>query len=170
MLAMGYCLFFYFSGSFFQNQLYADMGLQWYYVIVSIYGWVHWKRDNKANTVEITNVSIRQIIALIVVCVLVYVLILQTLLWLPDQLGIRGSDMSYLDAFTTAASIVATWMLARKLIEHWMIWVVINFMSTGMYVYKGMYFYAVLFLIYTIGAIWGLMEWNKYLKKKEVVV
>jgi len=90
-------------------------------------------------------------------------------LYVPALLDIASSDMPFLDAFTTAASIVATWMLARKYIEHWLIWIVVNSVSMVMYLAKaqryvdskGLYLYSFLFLIYTIGAYVGYRAWKK---------
>jgi nicotinamide mononucleotide transporter len=98
--------------------------------------------------------------------IVLYILILGVLLYVPGWLEIEKSSMPFLDAFTTAASIVATWMLARKLIEHWLIWIVIDVLSMGMYLYKGMFFYAFLFVVYTIGAILGYVEWRKKISLK----
>jgi nicotinamide mononucleotide transporter len=97
------------------------------------------------------------------------------LLKIPEFLDIPGSEMPYLDAATTAASFVATWMLARKIIEHWLIWVVVDLVSMIMYFYKAiifdnsgdLYFYSFLFLVYTIGAIWGYKQWQKIMRDEQ---
>jgi nicotinamide mononucleotide transporter len=65
------------------------------------------------------------------------------------------------DSFTTALSITATWMLARKLIEHWILWVIVDGLSAGLYLYKGLYPTAILFIIYTVMAIVGWYQWKK---------
>lgn len=66
-----------------------------------------------------------------------------------------NSNVPYLDSFTTAASIVATWMLARKMIEHWLIWILIDSASVGLYYYKQLYPSTLLFAVYTIMAVAG---------------
>ncbi|MCH7658497.1 MAG: nicotinamide mononucleotide transporter, partial [Bacteroidetes bacterium] len=80
-------------------------------------------------------------------------------------LGMPPSDLPYWDAFTTAASIVATWMLARKIIEHWIVWIIIDSVSFCLYIYKELYVTVVLFLIYTTLAFFGYYEWKKNLTK-----
>ena len=65
------------------------------------------------------------------------------------------------DAFTTALSIVATWMLAHKIIEHWYLWMIVNVVSIGLYLYKGLYPTVILFIVYAIMAFVGLREWNR---------
>lgn len=71
------------------------------------------------------------------------------------------SSLPYLDAFTTSASIVATWMLARKMLENWLFWIVIDMVSMFMYIYKELYATAALFLVYTVIAYFGYLKWKK---------
>ncbi|MCU4176567.1 nicotinamide riboside transporter PnuC [Carboxylicivirga sp. N1Y90] len=155
---------------FYQAALYADMGLQFYYVIISAYGWWYWlsarSSDQKKN-VPIKDLSQRLFIKLILVGVAIYAALLSALLYIPAMVDIASSDMPYLDAFTTAASIVATWMLARKYIHHWIFWIVIDVISMAMYLYKGLYFYSGLFVVYTIGAFVGYFEWKRIKQKAE---
>lgn len=158
---------------FLSSHLYADMGLQFYYLTISAYGWWYWTGDGQRNEnkraeeVPIKRVRPMLFVKLITVGGLIYCGILYALLNVPIMLDIASSDMPFLDALTTAASIVATWMLARKYIDHWLFWIAIDVLSMGMYLYKGLYFYSVLFLIYSIGAVLGYIEWNKKLKVTE---
>ncbi len=68
------------------------------------------------------------------------------------------------DSFTTALAIVATWMLARKIIEHWYLWIIVNVVSIGLYTYKGLYSTVILYAVYTGMAIIGYFEWKKSMK------
>jgi len=150
---------------FFMANLYADMGLQFYYLFVSIYGWYFWLhgRNNGRGEAVVSTTTQKQWTLLILAGTVIYFFILALLLNVPQWLRITQSSMPYLDAFTTAASIIATWMLARKMLEQWLIWIVVDLVSMGMYVYKGLYFYAFLFLVYAIGAVVGYYEWRKSL-------
>lgn len=146
---------------FFQAKLYADMGLQIYYVFISIYGWYFWLRGKKPQEkqqvpVRLTSKQLR--VKLIVASFVLYGLILIILLKFTD------SDVPYLDTLTTALSIVATWMLAKKYIGHWIIWIFVDAVSAGLYVYKGLWPTVILFVIYTIMAALGYIEWKKDLK------
>jgi len=155
---------------FFQSALYADMGLQLYYVIISAYGWWYWlsgRSKNNTSSVSIKRLCRRLLVKLIVVGVVIYAALLSALLYIPSMVDIASSDMPYLDAFTTAASIVATWMLARKYIHHWVFWIIINSVSMGMYLHKELYFYSGLFLVYTVGAFIGYREWKRLMLKDE---
>ena len=153
-----YTYVFFFSG------LYADMGLQVYYVVISIYGWYYWKfgiKDKNTTRLPVSRLTFRLGLSLFVVSLLLYVVIVLLLLYVPENLGIDKSSLPYLDAFTTAASIVATWMLARKILEHWIAWIVIDSISAGMYIYKGLYPTTALFIVYTVFAFVGYFSWKK---------
>jgi nicotinamide mononucleotide transporter len=71
-----------------------------------------------------------------------------------------------MDSLTTALSITATWMLAKKYIEHWLIWIFVDLFSAGLYVYKELWPTVILFLVYTVMAVVGYIEWKKDLIKK----
>jgi len=155
---------------FYQCALYADMGLQVYYLAISAYGWWYWmsgKAQEETGHVPIKEISRRLFIKLVIVGLVIYLGLLGALLYIPAMVNIASSDMPYLDAFTTAASITATWMLARKYLQHWIFWIVIDLVSMGMYLYKGLYFYSILFLIYTVGAIVGYREWRRIMSGDE---
>lgn len=137
---------------FFDAKLYADMGLQVYYVVISLYGWYFWLKGKKQDTeeqvpVRLTTQKLKYL--LVAASVALYVLILFILKNFTD------SDVPYMDSLTTALSIVATWMLAKKYIEHWLIWIFVDAVSAGLYVYKGLWATVILFSIYTFMAAYG---------------
>jgi nicotinamide mononucleotide transporter len=69
------------------------------------------------------------------------------------------------DAYTTSFSLVATWMLTRKKLEHWIFWIFIDVASVAMFLYRGMYPTVILFVIYTVMAVTGYFRWNNSMKK-----
>ena len=75
-----------------------------------------------------------------------------------------NSNVPWLDSFTTALSIVGMWMLARKYVEQWWAWIVVDVVSAGLYVYKELNFTAGLYALYTIIAIFGYFKWKKMMK------
>jgi nicotinamide mononucleotide transporter len=77
-----------------------------------------------------------------------------------------NSDVPVIDSLTTSFSIVATWMLARKYIENWIIWIFVDFASVGLYIYKSLWPTVILFAIYTVMAFFGYFEWKKDLKSE----
>lgn len=150
---------------FFRSGFYADMGLQIYYVIISIYGWYFWlrgdRKNNESNThVPVIHLSNKVLMVCLLVTVVVYVIIVLILINFTD------STVPYMDSLTTALSITATWMLAKKYLEHWLIWIFVDLVSAGLYVYKELWPTVVLFVIYTIMAYVGYTEWKKELVKQ----
>ena len=148
---------------FFVTKFYADMGLQVYYLIVSVYGWYYWMfgaKSKKEDDLKISKMNIRLGIYLFLANLILFAVIAYILVNYTD------SEVPYWDAFTTAASFVATWMLARKIIEHWIIWIIVDSVSLGLYIYKGLYPTVILFAVYTVLAIFGYIEWKKELKKE----
>jgi nicotinamide mononucleotide transporter len=143
---------------FFQSKFYADMGLQVYYVGISLYGWYFWlkgeKKDNKI-VVPVTKLTKNKLLFLIPVVIIIYFIILFVLLNYTD------SPVPYMDSMTTALSIVATWMLARKILEHWLIWIFVDAISAGMYIYKELWATTILMAVYTIMAFIGYSKWKK---------
>ncbi len=150
---------------FFHSKFYADMGLQVYYVAISIYGWYYWLKgdgNDDKKVVPVKKVPKRLWIRLTIATVLIYVAILFVLK------GFTDSDVPFMDSLTTASSIVATWMLARKYIEHWLIWLFVDLFSSGLYIYKNLWPTVVLFVIYTLMAAMGYYQWKKDLKNQDI--
>jgi len=155
---------------FYGERLYADMGMNIYYVVISIYGWYYWLHGSgsqETNTLRISTLTQKLVVILLIITACIYVVLVYMLKKLPELLNVEVSELLYWDAFTTAACIVATWMLARKIIQHWLIWIVVDAVSLGLYVYKGMYPTVVLFLVYTLMAFKGYIEWKKDLQTAE---
>ena len=149
---------------FFKSGFYADMGLQVYYVAISIYGWYYWsKGGDKVQAVKKEQVPVRKAPRK----VLFYILMATASIFaglLFILLNFTDSTVPYMDSLTTALSITATWMLAKKFIEHWLIWIFVDFVSAGLYAYKELWPTVFLFMVYTGMAVLGYFEWKKDLK------
>lgn len=152
---------------FFKSGFYADMGLQVYYVVISIYGWYYWlKGGKKENGTAQSKVPVKKTPGRIfLLCIAATIGIYLVLIFI--LLNYTDSTVPYMDSLTTAASITATWMLAKKYIEHWVIWIFVDLVSAGLYIYKGLWPTVILFLIYTGMAVVGYLEWQKDLKQKD---
>jgi len=151
---------------FFMSKFYADMGLQVYYLLISFYGWYIWIKgmNPKKETVQsVSHITSRLAVILVGISFIIYCF----LVWVLTQF--TDSQLPYWDAFTTALSVVATWMLARKILEQWFVWVVVNAVSLGLYLYKGLYPTSVLFIFYTSMAVVGYYQWKKELLKIEAL-
>lgn len=169
---MGIITSAFYMAVFYDARLYADMALQVYYLVVSISGWIMWKsRQDEECRTKTTIIKVNNIMAgkLFFAFVILYGVLAYLLINIPPLLNVEASDLPYWDAFTTAASFVATWMLAKKMIDQWIVWVVVDFVAMGMYVYKGLYVTAILFFIYTIIAVWGYFSWLQDYKKQTSV-
>lgn len=158
---------------YFNSQFYADFGLMIYYVIISIYGWIHWVKGSQSDSqpdLIISRITLKQTLNLLAITAVIYSIILLILLYLPKYIGLSESSYPYIDAFTSAASIVATWMLSQKILEQWYVWIVVNAICIYMYYAKDLKTTAILFIIYTIGSVIGLRTWIKNYKATQVHV
>lgn len=143
---------------FFTSKIYADMALQFYYVAISIYGWWRWHQGNsEGHTLKVTKTSDSLRMKLLLVTAVLFAVIAFILYNYTD------SPVPFWDALVTALSIVATWMLAQKKIEHWLIWVLADAISIGLFIAQELYPTTLLFLVYTILAVYGYFEWRKEL-------
>jgi len=148
---------------FFEAKFYAGMGLQGYYLIISIYGLWSWRRggenSSEGETLHVSCTKVNLWVKLFILNLFVTLLMYYLLSRYTD------SPIPFGDAFTTSLSIIATWMLARKKIEHWLIWIFIDLISSGLYLYRGLYPTVFLFLVYAVMAVIGYYEWRKELVK-----
>lgn len=148
---------------FFISKLYANMSLQFYYVFISLYGWILWSKNKSNNSkAELFVSKTNNKLAVVLLLITIVIFILYTVV-----LKKTDSTIFYLDAFTTSASITATWMLARKKIEHWIIWIVVNIIYVGLYFNQELYPTLLLYAVYTILAVIGYFKWKKELISKE---
>lgn len=145
---------------FFHDKFYADAAVYLYYIGANVYGLIAWRKSQRMqqeNKIEdsIIHTPKKQILPLALVSAVLWVIIFLILHNFTD------SPVPWGDAFTTALSVVAMWMLAQKQLEQWLLWVVVNAVSLCLYVWKGLYPTAVLFAVYTAVAVMGYFNWKK---------
>lgn len=141
--------------------LYADMCINIYYILAGVYGYMIWTfKNNKRRKAElsITHTPRRTYIYSTAITICLYAIIYYLLDYHTD------SDVPGWNALSTALSITAMWMLARKYIEQWWVWIAVDIISVGLYAYKGIYFYAGLYTLYIVVAILGYINWLKIMK------
>ena len=169
---------------FFTGKLYADMGLQGYYLVISVMGWYWWRRgsglraqgserkspleggtggvpstDNK-KSLPVTRIGLRTGIILSLVFIVIY-----TFMWFTlDKL--TDSPVPAWDSFITSLSVIATWMLARKIYEHWFLWIVVNIAAALLFYTRGLHPTVILYIVYCAMSFAGLVEWKKTIKKQ----
>ena len=138
--------------------LYADFAMNIYYFVIAVYGYLAWTfsfRKKKKGTLPVTHIPASRIALTTAAFAVIYAAITYWLINYTD------STVPYWDAFTTAASIIATWMLARRYLEQWLVWLAVDAVCTGLYWYKDRPFYAVLYAIYTVIAVFGYLRWRR---------
>jgi nicotinamide mononucleotide transporter len=174
---------------FFRSKLYADMSLQTYYVVISALGWYWWIRgagrraqgsgrseggqgDILSNEVHpenlnsdrkglmVTRVKPKLTIILFIAFFILWLLLYNVLSRLTD------SPVPGWDAFITSLSVVGTWMLARKIYEHWYLWIVVNLVSVILYFTRGLYLTVILYFVYLTMSFIGLHAWKKSLESE----
>ena len=150
---------------YYRSGLYADMAMNVYYVIAGFYGWIVWlrgsggKSDKPALRISSTPWPLGVIltgVGAVVWAAIYFILVRYT-----------DSTVPVLDSLTTAMSIVAVWMLSRKYLEQWLVWLAVDAISCGLYIYKGIPFTAGLYGLYTILAVAGYMRWRRVMLSEQ---
>lgn len=154
---------------YYQAGLYADLGIQIYYIAVAIYGgyfWIRKKQKKQRASVElpIIHTPVKYYLPLGLVFTVTFAGIAWILLHYTD------SNVPWLDSFTTALGIVGMWMLARKLIEQWLVWIAVDAVCCGLYIYKELFFTGALYGLYAIIAIFGYYKWKKIMNCNETPI
>lgn len=146
---------------FFDAKLYAEVGLNGYYVLMSIYGLYCWKlaKPRKQKNSVLHHISLKLAMGLFLVGVAVFTLTSYVLIRYTD------SPVPYADALVATMGIVATWMVAQKIVECWYLWIFANFFAIGLYIYQHLYPTAILYVFYGIMSVIGLIEWTKSAKR-----
>lgn len=150
---------------FWDVKLYMESGLQLYYIGMAIYGWYLWTRTGSSDhQLQVSTWQPRQhmmALGFVVIATFTSGYLLNT-----------GSDarLPYLDSFTTWSSIVTTYMVAKKILENWLYWLVIDSVSIYLYLDRELYFTALLFVIYIVIIFWGWYSWLKSYQQTVVTV
>jgi nicotinamide mononucleotide transporter len=154
---------------FYQIQLYPDMFLQVFFFITNIIGFWQWRypekhEANAKNELRITKLSVRSFSILTATGVfgtLILGTFSENLHRIAPKIFSLPSAFPYMDSFTTIMSIVATFMLIRKKVEAWWIWLGVDIIATYMYYIKEVKLYALLYFIFVIIAAFGAIEWTR---------
>lgn len=143
---------------FWQAGLYSDMGLQLVYLSLSAYGWYEWLYGGQGRTaLKVSRTPRRS-----------WIVAGSTGLVIWAALGaftarMPGASVPYIDAATTSTSLVAQWMMTRKLLENWALWVVVDVAYIALFLYKGLYLTALNYAIYLVLAVAGYRTWKRSL-------
>ena len=151
---------------YYEAGLYADFGMAIYYALAATYGYGVWKfgKRNYQGTKEelrITHFKQSQILPAILAFLVIWLIIYEILVLFTN------SDVPITDSFANALSFVGLWALARKYLEQWIIWIIVDIVLSALYIYKGIPFKAGLYALYVIIAIAGYHKWKKMIYEKQ---
>ena len=151
---------------YYEAGLYADFGMAIYYALAATYGYVVWKfgkRNNQGTKEElpITHFKQSQILPAILAFLVIWLIIYEILV------PFTNSDVPITDSFANALSFIGLWALARKYLEQWIIWIIVDIVLSALYIYKGIPFKAGLYALYVIIAIAGYHKWKKMIYEKQ---
>lgn len=145
---------------FFRSHLYANAGINAFFALMSIYGWYNWTRPRpNAGRLSITVCSKMEMVLNILAGVGFFLLIRWLLIRYTE------TRLPSWDAFTTAVYILAQWMLSRKKIENWILWILSDTVMIGICFVENLYFSSFQYLVFTIIATLGFLEWRIKLMK-----
>ncbi len=147
----------------YQYGLYAETGINVYYFVMSVYGWWNWKntKDLGANQIPITRSSkgghFVNVGTFILATIFIYIMLIK----------FTDSTVPLVDSITTGLAITGMYLMALKKIEHWLFWIACDLISIPLYIYKGLPFTSLQFLVFTALAFMGWMSWKRKLIMSE---
>ncbi len=145
---------------FFQAKLFADMGIQFLYIILGFLGWYWWLRGGKNKTaLKVSRISKKELALLFTIGVILTYFMSVYLTKIHDS-------APFLDALTTAMSLIAQYMLTKKFLENWYVWISADIIYIFLYIYKDLYLTGILYFIFMVMCVLGLKEWKKSLSAR----
>ena len=150
---------------FYEAKLYADMGLQVIYAILSIYGWYEWLYGGAGHTelrVSRTGARLGALLALIAAAG-------------SALLGVflhhsTDAALPFMDSFLSSTSLVAQWMMTKKLLENWLVWIGVDVLYVGMFIFKGLFLTAGLYAVFLALAVKGYLDWRRSIAAQATAV
>ena len=145
---------------FWKGMLPMESLLNAYYLIMAVYGWWQWRYggSNDGSNLKISSWSVQQHL----ICFTSVAILCAISGYYLSQY--TNAALPYIDSFTTWSAVITTWMVARKILENWLYWLVINSASIYLYLEREFYLYAALFVVYIVIALYGYYEWRKHFK------
>ena len=140
---------------FYQGRLYGQMALQPVYLALSIYGWYQWLHGGEQHS--------RLLVSRATPRLLLWLGILNVVAWIVVAMILRRTDAALpgLDALLTTTSLVAQWMMTRKILENWLLWVAVDIVYVPMFISQGLYATAMLYAAFLVLAAMGFVDWRR---------
>ena len=144
---------------FWRSKLYGDASLQIFFVVVAFWGWYQWLRGHRADgtSLHVARLTRRGLALTVAVC---------ALLWPTTGLFLKSytdTDVPWWDAFPTAVSLVGQFLLGRKYIENWVVWIAVNLVSVGLFAYKALWLTVGLYGVFIVLSVIGWRAWQRRL-------
>ena len=139
----------------YEGRLYGQMGLQTVYLALSVYGWYQWLHGGAQKTeLHVSRASPR---------LLVNLTALNIASWVALAAILRQTDaaLPWLDALLTTTSLVAQWMLTRKILQNWLLWIAVDIVYVPMFISQHLYATALLYAAFLVLAVMGFVEWRR---------
>ncbi len=151
---------------FYYDKLIGDMIMNFYYSIMSIYGWIIWakRKDNKPK-VPITKATKQE--KYIGFFLVILTMLITYFVYRITNTEIKTSN--YIDIFTSGLFFTAMWFMATKKIEHWLLWIIADLITIPLYATRGWGMFALQYFIFTILAIQGYKAWKKSLNNNQAL-
>lgn len=141
---------------FHDAKLYSDALLQIFFLVVQIYGWLHWRRVNlEAGEIRVERLSGRARVLIVAACAAAI------LGWGALMHSQTDASYHFWDASVAILSVAAQILLARRYVENWLLWILVDLLSIGLYAAKGLWLTMVLYVIFLGLASWGLVQWRR---------
>lgn len=142
---------------FWRERLYGEAGLQLFFVAMALWGWSQWLwgKGRGGAPLKVHALDTKGRVALAAAWLVLWTVLAQFLARATQ------TDVPWWDAFTTAGSVAGTWLLGRKLIENWPVWVVVNAVSVGLFAYKGLWLTVALYALFIAMALAGWRAWHR---------
>jgi nicotinamide mononucleotide transporter len=145
---------------FYDEHLFADMGLQFYFLAVNIYGWYYWyKKPPTEDSTPIVLLKKHEAILSLAAIILFTIL-------LGSVLKYTTASFPYLDSFCAACSIVAQFFMARKVLQNWLLWIFVDIIYVGIYLSKDLHLFAMMYAIYIVIVTIGYFDWKRDYQKQ----
>ena len=152
---------------YYDKGLYADCGMEFYYIAMTVYGFVNWKflKGKAGAASDKKELPVTHFKRSLIMPWTIATLAIWGIIWwlLATQ---TDSSVPIADSFTTALSFVGMWALARKYLEQWLIWIAVDVVTCALYIYKDIPFKASLYGLYVVIAILGFVKWRKMMHQK----
>ncbi|RZL45767.1 MAG: nicotinamide riboside transporter PnuC [Variovorax sp.] len=145
---------------FAQARIYGDASLQVFFAIVALWGWFQWLRGHRADgsVLHVSRLSPRGLLMALLACALAWPAVALFLIRFTD------TDVPWFDGFATGLSLVGQFLLARKFIENWVVWLAVNLVSIGLFVHKGLWLTVGLYGVFALLSIAGYLAWRQRLR------